>query len=251
LLLRRSSTASDQPDKILVITTANQEATSMQTNVTQPPVEISTAPAPQSSVIWLHGLGADGNDFVPIAQALHLEIPVRFIFPHAPIMPVTINSGYAMPAWYDIKTPEIHQQPDEAGIRRSQMAIDKLIQHERERGIPPENILLAGFSQGGAIALHTGLRYPEPLAGILALSTYLPLEKTIEHERSMANQNIPIMMTHGLWDDIIPITTAEHSKQLMMRMGYAVRWQTYPMPHTVCDDEIGHMRQFILSCLDK
>jgi len=208
-------------------------------------VEINTGPNPQAAVIWLHGLGADGHDFEPIVPELGLTKPVRFVFPHAPVRPVTINQGMRMRAWYDIFQfgggPE-----DEAGLRASQKLVDALI---REQPVGPEKIVLAGFSQGGAVALQTALRYPQRLAGVLALSCYLPLNTSVEAERSQANRDVPIFMAHGHYDDIIPLRRAEQSKQLLEKLGYKVEWKTYPMPHSVCPEEISDLSEFLLRIL--
>ena len=205
-------------------------------------VEINTGPDPAAAVIWLHGLGADGHDFEPIVPELELAQPVRFVFPHAPVRPVTINQGMRMRAWYDILQfgggPE-----DEAGVRASQKLLEQMIAAERQRGIG--KILLAGFSQGGAIALQTALRHPEPLAGLLALSTYLPLSATLEAERSAANRALPIFMAHGQDDEIIALERAEQSRQRLERLGYKVQWHTYPMPHSVCPEEIADISEFL------
>jgi len=205
-------------------------------------VEINTGPDPAAAVIWLHGLGADGHDFEPIVPELALAKPVRFVFPHAPVRPVTVNQGMRMRAWYDIfgfgGGPE-----DEAGVRASQSLLEQMIAAEKKRGIG--RILLAGFSQGGAIALQTALRHPEPLAGLLALSTYLPLHATLEAERSPANRELPIFMAHGHYDEIIPPARAEQSRRLLERLGYKVQWHTYPMPHSVCPEEIADISEFL------
>ena len=193
-------------------------------------------------VIWLHGLGADGHDFEPIVPELELGQPVRFVFPHAPVRPVTINQGMRMRAWYDILQfgpgPE-----DETGVRASQKLLEEMIAAEKARGIG--SIVLAGFSQGGAIVLQTALRHRARLAGVLALSTYLPLHKTLEAERSPENRDVPIFMAHGQYDDIIPLARAEQSRQLLDRLGYKVQWHTYPMPHSVCPDEIQDIAAFL------
>jgi phospholipase/carboxylesterase len=205
-------------------------------------VEINTGADPGSAVIWLHGLGADGHDFEPIIPELELDKPVRFVFPHAPVRPVTINQGMRMRAWYDILQfgggPE-----DEAGVRASQKLLEQMIAAEKKRGM--KRIVLAGFSQGGAIVLQTALRHPERLAGVLALSTYLPLNATLEAERSPANQELPIFMAHGQYDDIIPLARAEQSRQVLERLGYEVQWHTYPMPHAVCPEEIADISAFL------
>jgi len=211
-------------------------------------IQIESGPNPQAAVIWLHGLGADGHDFEPVVPELRLPKAVRFIFPHAPVRPVTINNGMRMRAWYDIFQfgggPE-----DEQGIRASQVLLEDLITAEKKKGIQANKIVLTGFSQGGAIVLQTGLRYPERLAGIMALSTYLPLAGKLEQEKSAKNQDLPIFMAHGSHDDIIPLRRAEQSKDLLVKSGYAVDWRTYPMPHSVCPEELGHISAFLLRIL--
>ena len=205
-----------------------------------PPIEIETAPEPTASVIWLHGLGADGRDFVPIISELRLpsDLAIRFVFPHAPHRPVTINRGSVMRAWYDIAETEFGRQEDEAGIRESEQTVRGLVQRETERGIASERIVLAGFSQGGAVVLHTGLRLPQRLAGILALSTYLPLADTLKAEAHPANADVPIFMAHGTDDPIIPLALGESSADLLTRRGANLEWRTYEMEHSVCLDEI-------------
>ena len=212
-------------------------------------VEIETGPNPAGAVIWLHGLGADGHDFEPVVPELRLERPVRYIFPHAPIRPVTINMGMRMRAWYDIF--QFGGGPEDAtGIRASQKIVEELIAQETGRGLTPQQIVLAGFSQGGAIVLQTGLRYPERLAGILALSTYLPLASTLETEASQENRDIPIFMAHGDYDDIIPIRRAEASREALVKFGYKVEWHSYPMPHSVCAPEIGDIANYLAQVLE-
>ena len=209
-------------------------------------VEIETAASPDASVIWLHGLGADGHDFEPVVPELRLPptLRLRFVFPHAPVRPVTLNMGMRMRAWYDILQlgggPE-----DEAGVRASQGMVEALIERERSRGVAARRIVLAGFSQGGAIALHTGLRHGQRLAGILALSTYLPLAGSLQAERSEANRDVPIFMAHGEFDDIIPITRAQQSRQALAAQGYALQWHSYPMPHSVCGEEIADIAAWL------
>jgi len=202
-------------------------------------VEIETGPEPRAAVIWLHGLGADGHDFEPIVPELELEQAVRFVFPHAPMRPVTINNGMRMRAWYDIFQfgggPE-----DEAGIRASQKIVETLIGAEKGK-----KIVLAGFSQGGAIVLQAALRHAEALAGVLALSTYLPLAAKVQAEASSANRAIPIFMAHGQYDEIIPLDRAEASRDALQRLGYAVEWHSYPMPHSVCAPEIADISRFL------
>jgi len=205
-------------------------------------VEIETGSRPQASVIWLHGLGADGHDFEPIVPELAAAQPLRFVFPHAPVRPVTINQGMRMRAWYDILQfgggPE-----DEAGIRASQALVEDLIASEKKRGL--SKIVLAGFSQGGAVALQTALRHSERLAGVLALSTYLPLAATLQAERSPANRDLPIFMAHGQYDDIIPLARAEQSRRMLEQLGYPVEWHAYAMPHSLCPQEIQDICQFL------
>lgn len=212
-----------------------------------PAIEIERGSGPAFSVIWLHGLGADGNDFVPITDELELPhgTSIRFIFPHAPERPVTINNGYVMPAWYDIYHAEFEQRQDEGGIRASQKAIDALIQREIDRGIISSHIFLAGFSQGGAMALQTGLRQVNPLGGIIALSCYLPLARMLVAEASAANAKLPIFMTHGTFDPIIPLTLAIASMEKLLDAGYAVEWHEYPMAHSVCGQEIDDISQWL------
>ena len=204
-------------------------------------VEINTGPNPQAAVIWLHGLGADGHDFEPIVPELRLSKPVRFVFPHAPIRPVTINQGMRMRAWYDIYQfgggPE-----DDAGVRASQKLVDELIARQP---VAPARVVLAGFSQGGAIVLQAALRYPERLAGVMALSTYLPLNASLAAERSAANRDLPIFMAHGQYDDIIPIARAEQSRRILEELGYPVQWQSYPMAHSVCPEEIRDISAYL------
>jgi len=205
----------------------------------------------QYRVIWLHGLGADGHDFEPIVDELTFanKSDTRFIFPHAPVRAVTINSGIEMRAWYDIVAMQINEQQDEAGMRKSAQQIEALIENEIAQGYESENILLAGFSQGGAIALHVGLRYSKPLAGIMALSTYLPLYESVDKERHAANQNIPIFYAHGSHDPVIPIGMAEASKDYLLELGYKVQWQTYRMEHSVVPDEIDAIAKFLSQTL--
>ena len=206
-------------------------------------IEIETGPNPGTAVIWLHGLGADGHDFEPIVPELELPKPVRFVFPHAPVRPVTINNGMRMRAWYDIFQfgggPE-----DEAGIRASQKIVEDLIKAESGK-----KVVLAGFSQGGAIVLQTALRYSGKLAGVMALSTYLPLAAKLAAERNAANGDLPVFMAHGRFDNVIPIDRAQKSRQLLTSLGYKVEWREYPMPHSVCPEEIGHISAWLASRL--
>ena len=202
-------------------------------------IEITTGPMPRLAVLWLHGLGADGHDFEPIVPELGLGVPVRFVFPHAPVRRVTINGGMAMRAWYDILGFDRRAREDAAGIRASAAAVTELVDREIERGMSSDRIVLAGFSQGGAVALHTALREPRPLAGVLALSTYLPLAATLASERSAANARVPIFMAHGTDDGVLPLQLAETSRGALEALGYAVEWHAYPMAHSVCLEEIG------------
>jgi len=210
-----------------------------------PHITLDTAPAPHHSIIWLHGLGADGEDFVPVAEEMNLPVAVRYIFPHAPEQPVTINGGYIMRSWYDIVANDIGSKQDAAGVRDSQAEIEKLIAREKARGILPTNIFLAGFSQGGAVALHTGLRHTERLGGILALSTYLPLPDTLKEEASSAAKNTPIFMAHGRNDPIAPYTLGRSSEEILLRQGYQVEWHEYAMPHSVCQEEIRDIEAWL------
>ncbi|GLQ91309.1 alpha/beta hydrolase [Dyella acidisoli] len=212
-----------------------------------PTVESETAANPVYSIIWLHGLGADGHDFAPIVPELVVpEWPaIRFVFPHAPVRPVTINNGMAMRAWYDIYGFDLLSQQDEAGTRESITQVETLIAREQERGVPSERILLAGFSQGGAIALATGLRHAQRLAGIVALSTYLPIAHTLANERSAANAGVPIFWGHGTYDPVVALQRGVESRTTLEALGYRVDWHTYPMPHSVCPDEIADLRRWI------
>lgn len=205
-----------------------------------PAIELVTNHNPAASVIWLHGLGADGNDFVPLVKELGLADvkPVRFIFPHAPMRPVTINGGHVMRAWYDLGLVAGQMTSSEEHIRTSQGALNALVEREVARGIPAEKIFLAGFSQGGVIALQTGLRYPSRLGGIMALSTYLALAGSLPAERSVANASTPIYMAHGRDDPVIAISMAIRSRDELQRLGYPVEWHEYPMQHSVCMEEV-------------
>ncbi len=203
-------------------------------------LELNTGTDPKGTIIWMHGLGADCWDFVSIVKELGLpaDLPLRFIFPQAPSRSITINNGQVMPGWYDISMAELQRKPDEAGVRQSQAAIDELIAREIGRGIAADKIILAGFSQGGAIALQTGLRYRDALGGIMALSTYLTMEDSLAAEATIANANIPILMAHGTQDQVIPLSLAQSSRAKMAARGYKIEWHEYPMPHSVCMEEI-------------
>jgi phospholipase/carboxylesterase len=218
-----------------------------------PCIEIETAPNPSAAVIWLHGLGADGNDFVPIIPQLNLsECPaIRFIFPSAPSMAVTVNGGYVMPAWYDITGRDVNDREDIVGIHKSAIAISELIEREASRGLAYEKIVLAGFSQGCAMSLQVGLRFPHALAGIMALSGYLPLAKTLSLERSEANSKTPIFMAHGVWDAVITPDRAEASADILEKLGYPMDWNTYPMEHSLHPDELVDISRFLTMVLSK
>lgn len=210
-------------------------------------VELATGANPAGTVIWMHGLGADGWDFVPLVRELPLPegLTLRFIFPHAPARPVTINNGQVMRAWYDIAQTDLARVPDEGGIRESQAAIESVIASEKARGVDASRIVLAGFSQGGVIALQAGLRYRERLAGIVALSTYLALENSLDREAAAANKATPILMVHGTQDPVIPLQLADASQRALIARGYDVEWQTYPMPHAVCAEEVDAIGAFL------
>lgn len=214
-------------------------------------IELQTGAQPRSTVIVMHGLGADGNDFVPIAQELQLDAvgPVRFVFPHAPVMPVTINGGYRMRAWYDILGTETQGVQDEAGLRQSMASIEDLLAQEVARGTPSDRIVLAGFSQGCAMALLTGLRHAHRLAGIVGLSGYLPLSATTAAERSAANQATPVFLAHGLYDEMIVLPRAQQSRETLRALGYPVEWHEYPMGHSVCMEEVADLNAWLLRVL--
>lgn len=214
-------------------------------------VEIDPSEEPSAVVIWLHGLGADGHDFEAIVPELRLpdELPVRFVFPHAPRRPVTINFGMVMRAWYDILEMDVARKIDLKNFLDSAERLKDLITRERQAGIAPERILLAGFSQGGAVALHTGLRYPDRLAGIMALSTYLPTIDQLEEERSLANADVPVFMAHGRYDSMIPVDNAHRAREAMEALGYKVQWHDYPIEHQVSMDEIRDIRNWLLEVL--
>jgi phospholipase/carboxylesterase len=214
-------------------------------------IEAQTGDEPGATVIVLHGLGADGNDFVPIAQELDLDAvgPVRFVFPHAPVMPVTINGGYRMRAWYDILGTESQGRQDEAALRRSLAAVESLIARETGRGIPASRIVLAGFSQGCAMALMTGVRHAQALAGIVGMSGYLPLAGHTVAERSPANAQTPIFLAHGTEDAVVVLQRGADSRDALRSLGYAVEWHEYPMGHSVCMEEIADLNAFLLKAL--
>jgi phospholipase/carboxylesterase len=218
-----------------------------------PRVEIESPPGTPATaaVIWLHGLGADGNDFAGLVPELDLDgcPPIRFVFPHAPSIPVTLNGGYVMPAWYDILGLNLVDRQDATGIQKSERAITALIEHEVARGIPYERIVLAGFSQGCAMALHTGLRLPHRLAGIMALSGYLPLADRFATERMQANAQTPVFMAHGTQDPVVVLARGENSRDALAAMGHPVQWHTYPMQHAVHPREIADIAAFLKQVL--
>jgi phospholipase/carboxylesterase len=216
-------------------------------------IVVETGAKPEAAVIWLHGLGADAHDFEPVVPALSLgpDCAVRYVFPNAPLRPVTINGGVSMRAWFDLLGLDRESPEDEPGIRDSAAAVERLIERESGRGIEAKRILLAGFSQGGAIALFTALRYAHALAGVIALSSYLPLPDIVEREQNQANAKLPIFMAHGLFDDMIDITFAQNSRNRLQDLGYRVDWKKYPMPHSVVIEELADIRTFLSTVLQK
>ena len=214
-------------------------------------IQIETNDHPDIAIIWMHGLGADGNDFVPMVRELDLTgLPgIRFIFPHANTMPVTINNGYVMRSWYDITGLELGRREDENGLRASQKDIEAFIEREKARGIPASRIILAGFSQGCAMTIQTGLRHPEPLAGLLCLSGYVPLSANVATERSDAGKSTPIFMAHGRYDNVVPFNRAEASRDLLVSLGYQVEWHEYAMQHTLCLEEVQHISAWLKKVL--
>ncbi len=210
-------------------------------------VVIDPAGKPRACIIWLHGLGADGHDFEPLIKALGLveAYGIRVVLPHAPPRPVTVNGGLVMRAWYDIPAADFSRNQDSSGIRTSARQIRALLAREIAGGIPAGRIVLAGFSQGGALALHTGLRYPESLAGVLALSTYLPLADTLADEMAPANRTVPVMLAHGTQDPLVPLALAEWSRDCLQQLGYAIDWHSYPMAHAICPEEISAIHDWL------
>ncbi|MAP11529.1 MAG: carboxylesterase [Gammaproteobacteria bacterium] len=215
-----------------------------------PPIVIEPKEAATAAVIWLHGLGADGHDFEPIVPLLgNIPSYTRFVFPHAPERAVTINNGMVMRAWYDIVSMDIEKRADAAGVRDSEAILQKLVHTELEKGIPLKRIVLAGFSQGGAIVLHSGVRFPSPLAGIIALSTYLPLPELTDVEAHPANKNIPIFMGHGTFDPVVPLDLAKKSRAHLAELGYHIDWHTYPMEHSLSPPQIGDIAGWLASII--
>jgi phospholipase/carboxylesterase len=216
-----------------------------------PCVELETGARPDASVVWLHGLGADGNDFVPIVEEMRLpdSLSIRFVFPHAPVRPVTLNNGFPMRAWYDIYGADLANRADVLGVLQSQAAVEALLAREKARGVAARRIVVAGFSQGGAIALHTGLRHAERLAGIVALSTYLVIPDRLAAEASAANRDVPIFMAHGTMDPMVRPQWGEASRRALEAAGHAVEWHEYPMPHSVVWEEVVAIRDFLARVL--
>lgn len=216
-------------------------------------LEVTTGHYPQAAVIWLHGLGADGYDFAPLVGQLGLpdRLSARFIFPHAPIRPVTLNGGTKMPTWFDIYGLEADAREDEAGIKAMAVSLERLINRELSRDIAPDRLFLGGFSQGGALALYLGLRLPQALAGIIGLSTYLPLLNRLALERTEASLHTPILMAHGTLDSVVPFSFGERSKDRLKALGYSVEWYTYPLPHTVNVQEIHDLRDWMVDRLEQ
>ena len=216
-------------------------------------VEIETGPNPVGAVIWLHGLGADGHDFEPVVPELRLPdaLPLRFVFPHAPVRPVTLNGGMAMRAWSDIYSLDRSGRHDEAGIRESAAILAALVEREHARGMPYERIVVAGFSQGGAIAMHMALRFPQPLAGLLALSTWMPLAEDLDDEVQKADRrqstDLPVFLAHGSFDPMLPVAMGYESRERLSALGFGVEWHEYPMMHAVCAEEIADIRRWLLS----
>ena len=216
-------------------------------------VEVGGGEKPDGTVIWLHGLGADGHDFEPIVAELDLDkqADLRFVFPHAPVRPVTINGGIPMRAWYDVMSLDRSGPQDEAGIRDSAETLKRLIEREHDRGVDYDRVVLAGFSQGGAIAMHTAMRFPEKLAGLMALSTWMPLEATIDGEVMQSPESqprdLPVLMAHGSFDPMLPIAVGQHARDIMQKAGFDVQWHEFPMAHAVCAEEIAEIRRWLLS----
>ena len=215
-------------------------------------LEIETAPSPRAAVIWMHGLGADGHDFAGIEREVTPPgAAVRYVYPHAPMMAVTINNGYVMRAWYDVFGVAGERREDEAGVRASQERIERLIAREKTRGIPARAIVLGGFSQGGAMALHTGLRHPERLAGVMALSCFLPVARSVATEASTANRDVSIFIAHGIADDLIPVARARAARDTLLGLGYEVEWHEYPMAHSLCPQEIEDIAAWLQRTLER
>ena len=216
-----------------------------------PAVELETGPDPTAAIVWLHGLGADGNDFVPIVNEMRLpaSLPIRFVFPHAPVRPVTLNNGFRMRAWYDLAAGDITSRADIAGVRESQAQVEALIAREKARGIEARRIVIAGFSQGGVIALYTGVRHAERLAGIVALSTYVVAPEKLADDGAAANRDVPIFMAHGTFDPMVRPEWGEAGRRALVAGGYRIEWHTYPMPHSVVWEEVEAISEFLVRVL--
>jgi phospholipase/carboxylesterase len=214
-------------------------------------VELQTGPAPTASVVWLHGLGADGHDFPPIVPELRLpaSLPVRFVFPHAPMRAVTVNMGMVMRAWYDIRIEGNARTPDAGDLKQSEAQVRALIERERERGMPAARIVLAGFSQGGALTLHAGVRYPERLAGLIALSCSLPLAEAVPAEMAPAGRGMSVFAAHGRYDDVVPAARGRQARDVLAGLGYVVTWKEYPIPHSVSMEEIADVAAWLQAAL--
>lgn len=232
-------------------TSAGKAGTPGATDTLPETVEVSTGPSPDFSVIWLHGLGADGHDFEPVVPMLGLprDAAVRFVFPHAPVRPVTLNGGMPMRAWYDIISLTERRDQDEAGVAASTQLVHALMDRERQRGVPPERQIIAGFSQGGAMALHVALRFPERLAGLIALSSYLLFADRLQAEASAANRDLPTFIAHGTQDPVVAYAYGERSARHLEAMGYPVEWRSYPMPHSVSPAELVDIGRFLTARL--
>ena len=216
-----------------------------------PAVELETGPDPTAAIVWLHGLGADGNDFVPIVNEMRLpaSLPIRFVFPHAPVRPVTLNNGFRMRAWYDLAAGDITSRADIAGVRESQAHVEALIAREKARGIEARRIVIAGFSQGGVMALYTGVRHAERLAGIVALSTYVVAPEKLADDGAAANRDVPIFMAHGTFDPMVRPEWGEAGRRALVAAGYRIEWHTYPMPHSVVWEEVEAISEFLVRVL--
>ena len=214
-------------------------------------IEAETGTVPQHCVIWLHGLGADGRDFADLPGMLNLpaQMSIRFLFPHAPMRPITLNGGMTMRGWYDVTGLEASRKEDLEGLQASSDLVTALIHQEVARGIPANQILLGGFSQGGALSLYLGLRYPNRLAGIVGLSTYLPAASRLRVERSEVNQNTRVFMGHGLHDPMVSFQSGDASRRLLEELGYPITWRTYPMQHSICESEMRDLAEFFVGCL--
>ncbi len=215
-------------------------------------VEVEPSKPANATVIWLHGLGADGHDFEPVVPALKLpeSLPIRFVFPNAPHQPVTVNGGMVMPAWYDILEMSIERKIDVDGLLKSVQQIDALIQREIDRGIASDRIVLAGFSQGGAVAYHAALCYPKPLAGLMTLSTYMATAELIEQQRSDINRNIPVVIHHGTADDVVPISLGTQATEKLQQLGYQPQWHSWPIDHGLCLEEVESIGEWLVRTLE-